>query len=51
MQGIPGHSQASSAASDTTPYAPYVADHEAQNAVATTTVFTLRRRRTRTATR
>ncbi|WP_328636196.1 alkaline phosphatase family protein [Streptomyces canus] len=72
VQRIPRHFQASSATSDTTPYAPYVADLKAQNAadsgstspalpitlaaglataVATTTVFALRRRRTRAATR
>ncbi|WP_406155028.1 phospholipase C [Streptomyces canus] len=72
VQRIPRHFQASSATSDTTPYAPYVADLKAQNAadsgstspalpitlaaglataVATTTAFALRRRRTRAATR
>ncbi|MFJ9008523.1 hypothetical protein [Streptomyces canus] len=47
VRGIPRHSQASSTASDTTPYAPYVANLKAQNAAATTTVFALRRSRRR----
>ncbi|NEB04091.1 alkaline phosphatase family protein [Streptomyces sp. SID13726] len=71
VKRIPHYSQAASATSDRTPYAPYVADLKAQNvadtgstspalpivlgaglltAAATTTVFTLRRRRTCTAT-